>query len=185
MSDSTAAAPLKYGATAKWLHWITALIIIVMLIAGRTLESLPIDERTQIIMVHSGLGTLVLILLLARLWWRRGHPVPGPTPSMSARQAGLSTLMHRALYGLFLLQVCFGIGQAMFLTEYPVVAFGVIDYSALAAGNESLARIFHVAHGLNSVILSVLVLGHFGAALYHHFVQKDAVLKRMLPGGKV
>ena len=104
---------------------------------------------------------------------------------MSARQASLSTLMHRALYTLFLLQVLFGIGQAMFLTEYPVVAFGIIDYSSLAAGNEGLARAFHIAHGLNSLVLSVLVLGHIGAALYHHFVQKDAVLRRMLPGGKV
>ena len=93
--------------------------------------------------------------------------------------------MHRALYVLFLLQVCFGIGQAMFLTEYPVVAFGIIDYSSLATGNEGLARAFHIAHGLNSLLLSVLVLGHIGAALYHHFVQKDSVLRRMLPGGKV
>ena len=185
MSDSTLDAPAKYGATAKWLHWITAVIIIVMLIAGRTLEALPIDERTQIIMVHSGLGTLVLLLLLVRLWWRRGHPVPGPTNNMSARQASLSTLMHRALYTLFLLQVCFGIGQAAFLTEYPVVAFGIIDYSSLAMADEGLARAFHIAHGLNSLILTVLVIGHIGAALYHHFVQKDSVLRRMLPGGKV
>lgn len=183
--DSDADAPVQYNATAKWLHWVTGVIIIVMLIAGRTLESLPIDERTQIIMVHSGLGTLVLVLLLARLWWRRGHPPPGPTANLSARQASLSTLMHRALYVLFLLQVFFGIGQAMFLTEYPVVAFGIIDYSSLAAGNEGLARAFHIAHGLNSLILTVLVLGHIGAAFYHHFVQKDSVLKRMLPGGKV
>ena len=93
--------------------------------------------------------------------------------------------MHRALYTLFILQALFGIGQAMFLTEYPVVAFGIIDYSAMAAGNEGLAKAFHIAHGINSVLLSILVLGHIGAALYHHFVQKDAVLRRMLPGGKV
>jgi cytochrome b561 len=178
-------SPESYGATAKWLHWVTAVIIIVMLIAGRTLESMPIDERTEIIMVHSGLGTFVLVLLLVRLWWRQGHPAPGPTDNMSARQASLSILMHRGLYTLFLLQVCFGIGQALFLTEYPVVAFGLIDYSGMAAGNESLARAFHIAHGLNSVLLSVIVLGHIGAAFYHHFVQKDGVLKRMLPGGKV
>jgi cytochrome b561 len=185
MSELGSEAPVKYGATAKWLHWLAGFIIIVMLIAGRTLESLPIDERTQIIMVHSGLGTLVLVLLLVRLWWRRGHPPPGPTPNMSARQASLSTLMHRALYVLFILQVLFGMGQAMFLTEYPVVAFGIIDYSAMATGNEGLARAFHIAHGINSLILSILVLGHIGAALYHHFAQKDAVLRRMLPGGKV
>ena len=84
--------------------------------------------------------TLVLVLLLVRLWWRRGHPPPGPTANMSARQASLSTLMHRALYVLFLLQVFFGIGQAMFLTEYPVMAFGIIGKNL--TNNLTIDRIF-------------------------------------------
>lgn len=176
---------VKYGATAKWLHWLVGLVAIVMLIAGRTLESLPLDERTQIIMVHSGLGTLVLLLMLVRLWWRRTHTPPGPVETMSARQARLSVWMHRALYILFILQALFGIGQALFITDYEVVAFGLINYSGMAAGNEDLAQVFHVLHGLNSVLLSLLVLGHIGAALYHHFVYKDVVLRRMLPFGKV
>ena len=176
--------PTTYNSTAKWQHWLVGIMVIVMLIAGRTLESLPLDERTQIIMVHSGLGTLILLLMLVRIWWRRVHPVPGPTPNMSARQASMSSLMHYALYALLILQAVFGILQAMFITEYPVVAFGVIDYSAMAESNESLARIFHIAHGLNSIILTLLVLGHIGAAFYHRFVQKDAVFRRMWPGGK-
>ena len=57
---------LKYGATAKWLHWLVAFIVILMLIFGPGLEGLPQAEREQIIMVHSGLGTLVLILMLIR-----------------------------------------------------------------------------------------------------------------------
>lgn len=176
---------IKYGATAKWLHWLVGVIAIVMLIAGRTLESLPLDERTQIIMVHSGLGTLVLVLMLLRLWWRRTHTPPAPVETMSATQTRLSVWMHRALYLLFILQALFGIGQAMFITDYQIVAFGLINYSGMAAGNAELARVFHVLHGVNSVLLSLLVLGHIGAALYHHFVQRDDVLRRMLPFGKV
>ena len=64
---------IKYGATAKWLHWLVGVIVIVMLIAGRTLEALPISEREQIIMVHSALGTLILLLMAFRLFWRMGH----------------------------------------------------------------------------------------------------------------
>ena len=180
MSDN-----VKYGATAKWLHWLVGVIAIVMLIAGRTLESLPLDERTQIIMVHSGLGTLVLLLMLVRLAWRRTHRPPPLPDGMSANQVRLSHWMHRALYVLFILQALFGIGQAMFLSDYEVVAFGFLNYSAMAGDDAGLARVFHVLHGVNSVLLSVLVLGHIGAALYHHFVQKDSVLRRMLPFGRV
>ncbi|HEY5646260.1 MAG TPA: cytochrome b/b6 domain-containing protein [Pseudomonadales bacterium] len=175
----------KYGATAKWLHWTVAVIVIVMLIGGRTLESLPISEREQIIMVHSGLGTLVLLLMLVRVWWRTTHAVPGPVSTMGAVQVRLSHTMHRALYVLIILQTLLGIGQAMFLTEYRVMAFGLLDYTALTAGDETLAGLFHAAHGINSILLSVLVLGHIGAALYHHFAKKDDVLRRMWPGGRV
>ena len=175
----------KYGATAKWLHWVIALIVIVMLIGGRTLEALPLTEREQIIMVHSGLGTLVLLLMLIRSGWRLNHPPPGPTPGMSITQIRLSKWMHGSLYVLLVLQPIFGILQAMFISEYQVVAFGLLDYSSMAEDNEGLARIFHIAHGLNSVIISALVIGHIGAAFYHQFSQKDTVLKRMLPFGKV
>lgn len=176
---------LKYGATAKWLHWFIGLTAILMLIAGRTMEALPLTEREEIIMGHSGLGTLVLLLMLVRLSWRASHETPGPTDSMGSLQIRLSKLMHWTLYGLLILQPLLGISQAMYLTDYEVVAFGLIDYSSLATDNADTAQIFHVAHSVNAWILSALVTGHIGAALYHHFIAKDSVLRRMLPYGKV
>jgi cytochrome b561 len=176
---------LKYPASAKWLHWSIGIIVIIMLIAGRTMEALPLDEREQIIMIHSGLGTLVLLLMLVRWTWRMSHEPPAPTANTSPRQIQLAKLMHWSLYVLLVLQPIFGILQAMYITDYSIKAFGVIDYSALAAGDAENAGLFHVLHGLNATILSVLVIGHILAGLYHHFRQKDTVLKRMLPFGKV
>ena len=73
----------------------------------------------------------------------------------------------------------------MYITEYEVVAFGQIAYSSMAVDNEQVAKIFHIAHGVNGKLLTVLVLGHFAATFYHHLWQKDNVLRRMLPFGKV
>ena len=73
----------------------------------------------------------------------------------------------------------------MYITEYEIFAFGQIAYSSMAVDNEQMAAIFHIAHSINGKLLTVLVLGHFVAALYHHFWQKDDVLRRMLPFGKV
>ena len=176
---------IVYGATAKWLHWSIGIIVIIMLIFGRTMESLPLTEREQIIMVHSGLGTLVLLLMLARWSWRWSHLPPGPTANMSPLQERLARLMHWSLYVLLVLQPVFGILQAMYITDYEIRAFGLIHYSGLAEDDAGRARLFHVLHGLNATILSALVIGHIIAALYHHFVQKDSVLRRMLPFGKV
>jgi cytochrome b561 len=175
----------KFSATAKWLHWIIAVIVIIMLLGGQTLESLPLSEREQIIMVHSGLGTLVLLLMIVRWYWRLNHEVPSPISTMGPTQIRLAKLMHWGLYVLLVLQPIFGISQAMFITDYQVVAFGILDYSSIAADDEGLARVFHVLHGLNATIIMVLVIGHIGAGLYHHFVQKDDVLRRMWPGGRV
>ena len=172
----------RYGATAKWLHWLIAVLVIIMLVAGRTLESLPLTEREQMIMVHSGLGTLVLLLMLVRLRWRLSHAPPDLPDSMGSTQIRLSKFVHRALYVLLIVQPLLGFGQALFIADYQVVAFGLIDYSSMATADEGLAQIFHIAHGLNSLILSALVLGHIGAAFYHHFRQQDGLLRRMWPG---
>jgi cytochrome b561 len=176
---------VQFGATAKWLHWIVAVLLILMLVAGRTLENLPVEQRAEPIMGHAGIGIVILLLMLFRLAWRFGHPPPGPVPGMGPWQPRLSHWMHGALYLLVILQALFGIGQALFLTEYPVVAFGVLDLSALAPADAGLERVFHVAHGANANLLLALVIGHAGAALYHHFVRKDEVLRRMLPGVRV
>jgi cytochrome b561 len=172
---------LKYGATSKWLHWLVTFIVILMLIFGRTLEALPLSEREQMIMVHSGLGTLVLLFMLIRWGWRLTHEPPGAADSMGASQLRLSKVMHWSLYVLLVLQPILGICQAMFIVDYEILAFGVIDYSGLAANDAVIARLFHVIHSINAWVLSALVIGHIGAALYHHFFQKDNVLRRMLP----
>jgi len=176
---------VKYGATAKWLHWLIGIVVIIMLIFGQGLEAMPLDDRQQLIMGHSGLGTLVLLLMVVRLSWRLSHEPPGPTSTMGAWQTRLSKWMHWGLYALLLLQPIFGILQAMHITDYEIVAFGLIDYSGMVADNADRARLFHVLHGLNASIISVLVIGHVLAGLYHHFVQKDDVLRRILPFGKV
>ena len=104
---------------------------------------------------------------------------------MGIWQTRLAKAMHWSLYTLLVLQPILGISQAMFITEYDVVAFGVMDYSSLAAADEDRVVFFHVLHSINATVLSVLVLCHIAAGLYHHFYQKDNVLKRMLPYGKV
>ena len=176
---------LKYGATAKWLHWLVAVLVMIMLIFGPGLEDMPLDVRQETMMGHAGLGTLVLVLMLIRWPWRLTHAAPGPTEAMSPWQVRLAAIMHWALYVLIPLQVVFGILQAMFMTDYEAIAFGAINYSAWAANDATLAKVFHVCHGINSKLLTLLVVVHFAAAIYHHVVQKDDVLKRMLPFGRV
>ena len=177
MTQETPANP-SYTGLAKLLHWIAALFMLVMLTFGWSLEDMPIDEKTQTLVIHSSLGISVLLIMIARLIWRRTNPAPALPGHMPDWQVRASSLTHKALYFFAITQPLWGIGQSMF-ADYDVSPFGLGSISQGA--NESLHQIFHVLHGLNAMILVALVLLHIGAALYHHFIQKDNVLRRMLP----
>ncbi len=182
MSDETASEKTKYDGVAKTLHWIVALLMIVMLSAGWTLGDLPQDEKVQTLVIHSSLGLSVFILMFIRLYWRRKNPPPALPDHMPGWQATASKLSHGALYFFTILQPLFGLGQSMY-ADFDVRPYGA--FSVNMGADESLHEIFHELHEINAQILIALVLLHLGAALYHHFVQKDTVLKRMLPYGRV
>jgi len=182
MSEETTSAKTKYDGVAKTLHWIVALLMIVMLTAGWTLGDLPLDEKVQTLVIHSSLGLSVFILMFIRLYWRRKNPPPARPDHMPTWQVTASKFSHHGLYFFVMLQPLLGLGQSMY-ADFDVRPYGA--FSVSMGANESLYGIFHELHEINAMILIALVLLHLGAALYHHFVQKDTVLKRMLPYGKV
>ncbi len=181
MADQSVKPKTQYDAVAKVLHWTVALLMLVMLGAGWTLGDLPLDEKVQTLVIHSSLGLSVLLLMVARLLWRRTHTPPALPDHMPGWQVSASKISHRALYFFAILQPILGVAQSAY-ANFEVRPFGLFTVSQGA--DESLYEIFHELHELNAMILIGLVLTHLGAALYHHFIQKDTVLKRMLPFGR-
>jgi cytochrome b561 len=168
-----------YGRTAKWLHWVTGLAIILLLVGGPLFHFLPETEKvTRAASGHAGLGTLVLILMLVRLYWRSRHPV-APT-AMPDWQTRLSLLVHRLLYACALLQPVFGILMAV-TSPWDVVAFNRYNYSAVMVTNETWHLIFHLCHRINGVLLAMTVIAHIAAVIYHQLIMRDGLLNRMLP----
>ena len=59
--------------------------------------------------------------------------------------------------------------------------FGLFEmYDPFVPGNEALTSFFAQVHFYSAIALSALLLGHAGAALWHHFHHKDDVLRRMV-----
>ena len=169
----------SYDSTAKWLHWITALAIILLLAGGPFFHFLPETEKaTRAASGHAGLGTLVLILMSVRLYRRSRHPVVALT--MPRWQTRLSLMAHRLLYTCVLLQPVLGVLMAM-TSPYDIVAFGHFNYSAVMAPNEIWHPVFHLCHRINGILLALAVLLHLAAVIYHQFVLRDSLLNRMLP----
>jgi cytochrome b561 len=65
-----------------------------------------------------------------------------------------------------------------------VVLWGVVPLPALIASDEALGETLVVLHRWNSRLLLLLIAVHVAAALRHHFVLKDDVLRRMLPAAR-
>ena len=87
-----------------------------------------------------------------------------------------------ALYALILVMALLG-WAATDYRGWPVKIFGLVPLPALARKGDSWA---HTAGDIHTVLVNVLlalVVLHVGAALYHQFVVRDGVMKRMLPRG--
>jgi cytochrome b561 len=170
-----------YGAVAKALHWLSALLILGAWLLGQTLDWFPksMEEGLQLAHVWSGLG--VLTLLAARLAWRFSGPMPDPIPSaLDPWLARAATAGHLLLYGLLLavpvagIVLCFARGE-------PLSLFGLVEIASPWARDRAFARSVREVHELlaNAILLAAAL--HAAAALAHHYLLGDATLRRMLP----
>ena len=173
-----------YGALAKFLHWTIVILIIAQYVIIEAAEELPDGlEKLTMITRHKSIGILVLALALVRIGWKlvnKGQPapVPMPRPQRIAAAAG-----HGLLYLLILAQPISGWMMSS-AANYPVTFFGWFQLPALVGANEGMHEFYEEVHEFLFTALLVVTVVHVLAALYHHFVQKDDTLRRMLPFGR-
>lgn len=140
---------------AKTLHWFGLLVIGFNLLSGWRLDTFELAAKEVLLMIHSGVGTVIFFLMLFRWWWRRSNNLYTP-PRWWKRP---SMVVQWLFYPLTLVQVGIGLSLASVI-DYRVIGFGVIPFSSLAADNERLHALFLQAHGLMAYLLILLVVVH-------------------------
>jgi len=174
----------SYGIVAMGFHWLLFLMLAFMIIAGNFLASMPKGpEKLQAAGMHKSFGVVLLLLILARLAWRLINVTPKDPEGLPAIQRLMARAMHWVLYVLMFAQPLSGILMSQ-AAGYPVSAFGLLELPVLLDKDASLAQFFRGVHGTVWILLVVAVVGHAGAALHHHFIRKDDVLKKMSPWAK-
>ena len=170
-----------YTATAKLLHWLIALMIFGMLGFGFYMTGLDLSPtKLELYSWHKWAGVTAFILLAIRLLWRATHRPPALPASMSATAQRMAHLGHLALYALMIAIPLSGWLMSS-AKGFQTVYFGVLPIPDLLAKNPELGELLATLHGGLNLLLALTVLGHAAAALKHHFVDKDDVLRRMLP----
>ena len=169
----------RYGVIAKGFHWLLFLMLSFSIVAGNFLAAMPKGpEKLQAAGMHKSFGVVLMLLILARLLWRLINVTPKETDGTSAIQRTLARGMHWVLYALMFAQPISGILMSQ-AAGYPVSAFGAFELPMLLEKDASLAQTFRGAHGTVWILLVLAVIGHAGAALHHHFIRKDEVMKQM------
>jgi cytochrome b561 len=172
---------VKYDAVARTLHWLMAALLILMFLFGIQLEDLSLADRREALPMHASMGLLLLVLVLARLAWRRGHPPPPYPDGMSRRQQRAARAVVHVFYMLMIYQPIVGLLQAASYVDFEVMAFGVWNLTALLPSDQGLKAVFNQMHGTGGWLLAVLVIGHVGATLKHWLFDRDEIPARMIP----
>ena len=171
---------VMYTRTAIALHWLTVALIATGFTLGKWMVGLPIAPQTlRIYAYHKWIGITVFLVTIARLAWRYTHPVP-PLAGLPAWQRRAAAASHVSLYVLMLAVPVSG-WLFSSASGVQVIYFGLIALPNLVPRDDALAATLKSAHFALNFTLLALVLVHAGAALRHHFVERDRVLLRMLP----
>ncbi|MEZ5852263.1 MAG: cytochrome b [Hyphomicrobiaceae bacterium] len=174
-----------YSPVARGFHWLTVAAVFVMIPLGLYMvwrgKVTNFDATTgQLYDVHKLLGFSTLILVVARLAYRLKNGAPPDEPTLEWWQKAGAHLTHWSLYGLLLAMPLLGwLGVSLYGARS---IFGLFSLPSLAAQDQAASETVFFVHFLAAMLLLLLIGAHVGAALFHHFIRKDGVLRRMLPG---
>lgn len=167
-----------YGHTAKLLHWLMAALFFGMFAVAYTMINLP---KSSFILslydLHKATGILLFMLFAVRLGWRYINlqpELPSTLPRWQRLAAGANITL---LYFLMLAMPLTG-----FLTSslggHHITFYHLIEIEPLA-NNKSYSVFFSTAHEWISYLLIGAFTMHVAGALYHHYILKDRVFKRI------
>ena len=166
---------IRYGSVAVAIHWLTALMILMLLTTG-LLAAGQADPAAKLALLRAHIPTGVAVLLLTVLriiWWLVADPRrPALPPGQPAWQKLVAKAVHPALYIIVLVSGASGIAILVHAGALPAILGGAAlpDLNAVPA---------YTVHYLASRLMLGLLVLHVGAALYHQFIRHDHLLARM------
>jgi cytochrome b561 len=174
----------KWGAIAKLFHWLIALLIFGMIVLGLWAVNAPLGPRKlQLFALHKEIGVSIFALMLVRLLWRLANPTPILPPALPGWERMAAHISQWLLYAIVFLMPISGYVVTS-AANFPFSFFGAFDVPLLVTHDKPTQDLAEAVHVFGFYILAALLVVHIGAALRHHFILKDDILRRMLPGSQ-
>lgn len=172
----------RYTNIAILFHWLIALLIIGSFTMGLVMTDMPGITPTKLKYYswHKWAGVTILGLAMLRLLWRLTHKAPPYPASMPTWQQSAAHALHALLYVLMFAVPLSGYFYTL-SAGYPVVYFGLFELPVLIGPNPELKPLLKGLHFWLNMTLAGAVGLHVLAALKHQLIDRDGVLKRMMP----
>lgn len=161
------------------LHWLTAVLVILLFLLAETWEFFPKPVRHLLVVAHMSFGFCLAAVFGVRILWRmmpgRRHFNNGP--DLTERAAWL---MHQLLYILIAAEIILGV-FTRWTDNKALSFFGFLMPSPFGPVSKATGNFVVEIHDLNAWAIIILAGAHAAIALLHHYLLRDGVLRRMLP----
>ena len=186
-----------YGSITKTFHWVIALGILTMIplgligtemahrltAPGQTPSEAFVARTVFVFSLHKTLGLVIFFTALARILWAFSQPRPGLLNADHRIEAFLAHTIHWLLYSALVLVPLTGWIHNAATSGFAPIWWPFGQGLPFVPKDAGVADFFAGLHHLFAFVLIGAVLLHVAGALKHHVIDRDATLRRMLPGG--
>jgi len=171
----------KYGWLTISLHWVSVIFVLSLFSLGFWMVELTYYDSWYKTgpALHKSIGITFFILMIFRTIWRRMQTQPNALPTHTNIERKSGHIMHLTLYTFIFLIMTSGYlistadGRGILIFDL----FSVPGFDSFIDNQEDVAGLFHK---YAAYALIAMVFMHAGAALKHHFIDKDTTLTRMI-----
>jgi cytochrome b561 len=171
----------RWGVLSQLFHWLIVALVIVQVTLASLADDLPPGaKKLGLLARHKSVGITILMLVILRLLWRSLNLTPLLPTTLKPYERLLARFTHAALYVLLFAMPLSGWTMSS-ARGFPVSWFGFFTLPDLVPKDKALYEAFLTTHEVLACVLAAVVALHVAAALKHHFMLRDDVLRRMLP----
>lgn len=177
----------RYGKVAQIFHWLTALLILGLLIAGTIMTYLPDGTTDQIARkvfmysMHKTIGVIVLLVAILRIVWAFANPRPKPLHPERKLETFAAETAHWVLYIAIVAMPVTGLLYHASSTGFAPIWWPFGQELPFVPQSENLSKIFASMHWILALGITLTLIAHIGGALKHLVIDKDVTIDRMVP----
>lgn len=171
----------NYGSVTRFFHWLSFILITLLLIVGLSMQYIPSSPLKGFIYnLHKLTGLLLLTVVFFWSIWSATSVKPAFPEEMPWLQRFAARFVHFLLYVLlfampfsgWVMSTASGKPPHLFSLSLPLwdIPF-----------DKELSHQFANIHEFLAWCIIVIASMHIIAALSHHFINRDFILRRMLP----